>query len=205
MARKNTYPQNILLGEGEGLLFVTHKHGLFLILSLVPPLLLSLALIAAGLAVAIGLLGPLNWSLLFLFPLFLVFSLLWGVLAYAEWRNDVYLVTEHRIITVRKMFRFWEECQEMELTRIQDITLTVPGPVAAIVDYGHLLITTASSGQALRFASVPHPRQIKAAIFQQRENLLQRQAQDRLQERRAILERELGYGMASDKLPGSRS
>jgi hypothetical protein len=63
-----------------------------------------------------------------------------SALAYAryyEWKYDLFLVTNQRIIDYNRYFPFRRIVTEAELTRVQDSSYTVPGPGGQLFDYGN--------------------------------------------------------------------
>jgi hypothetical protein len=51
------------------------------------------------------------------------------------------------------------------IARVTDVTYTVPGPLANLLDFGHIVIKTPGEETEFRFAGIPHPREVHAEIM----------------------------------------
>ena len=182
---RNSQSQGVFAGQhlGEQLLFRVRKHPVFLSLSLILPTILFCASFAGLILVLIqrvataGAFSPFGWFSL----AGLGGALLWGWLAYLEWGNDQLLITDQRLVILRRVFRLFEERQEAEITRIQDITITFPSVFASALNYGDIDIATFSGISRLHFPRVPKPQLVKEAIFRQREAALEAERRSRRQ------------------------
>ena len=115
---------------------------------------------------------------------FLAFFWLWW--EYTDWGNDVYIVTNERIIDVEKKPLFMaEERREASLGMVQNVNVRIPGPIAYILGYGHVYIFTAAEIGLFDFLFVPHPREVQAEIFRRIEAYRAREAQRRAAQRQA--------------------
>ncbi|HUV74607.1 MAG TPA: cyclic nucleotide-binding domain-containing protein [Anaerolineae bacterium] len=164
------------------------KHWFRLIDRTAGPIILLFVLIQLGIAVQGGLIAPP--------PRFV--SLLWGDLVlggtlglfliwfrYEDWRNDIYQLTDDRIIDVERLpLGLREERREANLSMIQDIGYEIPGPVANLLDYGNVVIETAGRDASFTFSWVHHPRQVQEEVFARMDAYRERDRQ-RQRERRA--------------------
>lgn len=165
------------------------KHWLRLILNIWWPLLACLFLIGVAILVLsrrIPFIPPgesafwIPWLLL----TFLAFFWLWW--QYTDWGNDIYVLTNERIIDIEKKPLFVaEERREASLDKIQNVIVGIPGPIAYLLDFGHVLIYTAAEIGRFDFMYVPHPRQVQAEIFRRMEAHRVREAQRQAQQRQA--------------------
>ena len=115
---------------------------------------------------------------------FLAFFWLWW--EYTDWGNDVYIVTNERIIDVEKKPLFMaEERREASLGMVQNVNVRIPGPIAYFLGYGHVYIFTAAEIGLFDFLFVPHPREVQAEIFRRIEAYRAREAQRRAAQRQA--------------------
>ena len=180
--------------EEEQVLLRVRKHPVFLALSLVLPGLLLCGSVAGLLFILVRStnagwsFSPLGWVAL----VGLGGALLWGGLAYLEWGNDQMLVTTQRIVVMRRVFRLFEERQEAEITKVQDIVITFPSLLASTLDYGDIDLATASAISRLRFPGVGQPQLVKETIFHQREEALEAERQSRRQDFEERLRERLG-------------
>ena len=87
---------------------------------------------------------------------------LWNVL---DWQNDLYILTNDRIIDLEKVPLISEDRREARLQQIQDVHYVMPGFINRLLDFGDVEVETAGRGGGFTFRSVPHPRQVQAEIF----------------------------------------
>ena len=145
---------------------VWRKHWIFLIKRIylaLPTVLLFSALVIIGLYYQ-----PSHYST----PLLLASLVLWiaGVIwlwwEVEDWRNDVYIVTDRLIIDIEKKPLFFaEERRQATLDMIQNVSLRIPGPLAAILNYGDVLIQTAGPAGTFSFKGISHPTEVQREIF----------------------------------------
>ena len=180
----------------EFIVLVARKHRLFLVLSFVLP---TLLLVAAALGAAYLALGAFvgvrpieGWAQLALYAAAagVVVAVVWLVLAYREWQNDSLTLTDRRIIVKRQVFRLFAEEQEAPLYRIQNVTVTVPGPIAALFGYGDIAVATASAQSRLEFRAAPRPNAIKETIFRLQQMAQEQERGQRRNDIRRSLEQE---------------
>jgi uncharacterized membrane protein YdbT with pleckstrin-like domain len=77
---------------------------------------------------------------------------------------DVWTLTNERIINREQKGLFNRVVSELELIRIQDITVEQKGFLATILGYGNVYIQTAGEMERFIFEQVPHPYKISKAI-----------------------------------------
>ena len=88
---------------------------------------------------------------------------------YEDWRNDIYAVTEDRLIdSERTPFGFHQRSVETTLDRVQDITFLKPNILATWLDYGDLKIETGGAQGQLIFTSIAQPQRASQEIFRRR-------------------------------------
>ncbi len=86
---------------------------------------------------------------------------LWLVWRYENWRNDYYVIASDRLIDVDKLpFGFRSSVKEAPIASVQNISMTMPNPLAATLDFGDVIIETAGREGALTFENVHHPRDV---------------------------------------------
>jgi hypothetical protein len=79
---------------------------------------------------------------------------------------DIWIVTDHRIIDSQQFGFFKRSVAELNLSKIQDITVAISGPLATFFDYGNLEIQTAGAENRFLFEQIPHPKIVKDLIMQ---------------------------------------
>lgn len=114
-------------------------------------------------SVSQSIISPLCPLLLFV-GLVVIFG--WWFYLYWDWQNDIYQVSGNRLIDLKKRPLFLEEMRrETTLDRVQNIGLSVPGPIAQVLNYGTVIIETAGETGAFRFEHVHDPRGVQSEIF----------------------------------------
>ncbi|MBN1641862.1 MAG: cyclic nucleotide-binding domain-containing protein [Anaerolineae bacterium] len=91
----------------------------------------------------------------------------WYLWVYDGWRNDIYIVTDERIIDIEgSPFHLRRESRtEGTFDVIQNTDFNSPNWLARILRIGDVTIDTASKQAAFTFNSVAHPDQVQQEIF----------------------------------------
>ncbi|MBN1810383.1 MAG: cyclic nucleotide-binding domain-containing protein [Anaerolineae bacterium] len=154
------------LRHEEGDTITWRKHWIALIQPILPPS--GLILGGTILAIVIAYLSPrINLGLapiLIGYGAFLVIPVIWLVWQFADWQNDTYSITATHIIDIEKRPFFGrEERREADLERVQNIAVTVPGPLARLLRYGSVIIETAGE-EPFTFDLAQDPNGVRAEI-----------------------------------------
>ncbi len=164
------------------------KHWFRLVERVVGTAVLLFILAQLGSAALLGLAAPtprfegLFWIALLLGGALALF-LLW--FRYEDWRNDIYQLTNDRIIDIERLpLGLREERREANLAMIQDIGYEIPGPIANLLDYGHVVIETAGREAVFTFSWVHEPRRVQEEVFARMDAFRERERQQQ-RERRA--------------------
>jgi uncharacterized membrane protein YdbT with pleckstrin-like domain len=128
------------------------------------------------------------------FALFVPFLILWIVAILRlwwlveDWRNDVYIVTDHLIIDVeRRPLSLREERREANLDKIVNLSLRQQGFLASILNYGDVLIQTAGATGDFTFDGVSNPAAVQREIFRRVEEYNDEQQRREREQRKAEL------------------
>mgnify|MGYP001597580778 CR=1 FL=1 len=154
----------INLHENETLLLTLHRHWF----------------IFASQAFAAGVAALMPFLILLLLPMilfphaifWLLASIYWLMLvgfllvAWIEYRLDVWIVTTERIIDVEQRSLFSREVSEFLLSRVQDVTVEVPNLMATLLHYGNIVVQTAGE-KHFTIREIPHLDQAKEIILEQ--------------------------------------
>jgi CRP-like cAMP-binding protein/membrane protein YdbS with pleckstrin-like domain len=128
----------------------------------------GLVVMILGLALLVYLLGAEEKSLgvtLFFVGLLLP-GLGWLWWSWEDWGNDLYTVTNDRIIDSEALpLGFRTRRTETRFDRIQNVSFDIPSPIANVLNYGTVLIYTAGAEGRLDFVYVRDPRKVQAEIF----------------------------------------
>jgi len=100
-----------------------------------------------------------------LFGLALVGVFIWVAWRTLDWYNDLYVLTDERVVDIEKVPLLAEERREARLDRIQDVRYDQPTIVYRILDFGHVWLETAGEIGRFTFDYVSHPREVQAEIF----------------------------------------
>lgn len=141
------------------------RHPWFLCRAWIGPaliLLLGAATPFAADRLAVTLLAPYIGGLtLFL----LLVALTWMWWRWADWRNDHYVVTPDRLIEIEQLpLGLRQQFSEAALDKVQDIRYRIPNPLASLLNYGDVVVRTASTNQPFVFRGIARPRQLAAQI-----------------------------------------
>lgn len=187
LAERQLIPQT-RVQQGETIMW--RKHWIFLAADVLGPTILSLATIFIAVLALFHLPTfmtklPMPWGLyqVITFGVALVCSgWLWW--EFADWGNDLYILTDERIIDVEKKPLFFsEQRREASLGMIQNVTLEVPNLWASLLRYGNVKVQTAGAGE-FTFDRVPNPHDVQTQIFQRMRVFRDAQTQNEAARRR---------------------
>ncbi len=160
------------------------KNGWLLFSLSIPPFFTALVILAAILWFIYRGIGLPQVPVALLFLLLPVMG--WWIYVYWDWQNDIYSVSGNRLIDLKKRPLFQEEIRrETTLDRVQNISLSIPGPIAQLLNYGSVIIETAGEGGAFNFIHVHDPRRVQSEIFNRLEDFKSGQRERELQSRLA--------------------
>ncbi len=120
----------------------------------------------------------------------LIFFLGWIGWEVADYGNDLYILTNDRIIDIEAT-PLWLSIQRREspLDRVQNVKAKQQGIWQNLLGYGDVEIQTAALDTGLTFNKVANPQLIQALIFQKLDAYKARQAERQIRERqREIVE-----------------
>jgi len=168
------------------------KHWIFLLRRVVVPLTVVLV---CGVLTFLGLIGlpELLASVASFFPLVtLALTIVgagWFWWEATDWSNDLYTLTSDRIIDIEKRPLFFsEQRREANLGVIQNVSLEIPNAVAALFDYGDVIVKTAGTGD-FTFHDVGNPRDVQREVFARMSRYkVMLQERDEAQRRREMAE-----------------
>lgn len=160
------------LQPGEYVMALYHRHWvhlwpvlpLFVVLALAPPLgLLWLTRTQTALSpTTLTLLSvvALAWGLFWLFRAYL---------AYYRYQNDIWVLTNRRLIDSYKAHWFHHTMASTDLQNIQNISITREGVLQTWLDFGDVACETAGTRQVFLLAGIPRPSQVLAEVHMARE------------------------------------
>lgn len=77
------------------------------------------------------------------------------------WSLNVFLVTNRRVIDLNQTGLFFKSVTETTFDKIQDISYNKKGIFATLLDYGDVVVKTASQNESLELKKVHHPAEIQ--------------------------------------------
>lgn len=96
-----------------------------------------------------------------IFTIFYIASLAFILLSfyakYYNWKYDLYIITNQRIIDSNRYFPFRKVFTEAELGKVQDSTYYVPGALGYFFRFGNLRIETAGESANFEWSGIPNP------------------------------------------------
>ncbi|MEK7582685.1 MAG: PH domain-containing protein [Patescibacteria group bacterium] len=108
-------------------------------------------------------LTELFWFLVSIYVLVWWYGLFYTITMYLL---DTWIVTDHRIIDSEQQGFFRRTVSELNLLKIQDITVRIRGPIPTFFDFGELIIQTAGTQERFHFKQIPNPRAVKDTIME---------------------------------------
>jgi len=92
---------------------------------------------------------------------------LWSFFSYSltMYTLDVWIVTDRRIIDSTQHGFFNRMISELHMTRVQDVSVHIGGPIQSILHFGDLEVQTAGTEEHFKFIQIPHPEQVKDEIM----------------------------------------
>ncbi len=82
---------------------------------------------------------------------------------------DLWIITNDRIVDIEQFGLFSRSVTELDLFRIQDITVDMHGFFATVFNYGDISVKTASSTSHIVFYNVGKPNKIRQDLIQSAE------------------------------------
>lgn len=109
---------------------------------------------------------PESLSSIYWFLTLIYFLILWHLLFYniMIYTLNTVTITNKRIIENQQTGFFRHKVDELEIHKIQDITIKIYGILPEMLKYGDLEIQTAGTMNKFVFTQLPHPKRIKNAI-----------------------------------------
>jgi len=150
---------------GEKTVLLTRKHWLNLFFPLFVILLIVLLLF-----ISYFFISSFNWynmiSSIYWFLVVISLLVLWTLAFYniMIYSLNVVMVTNKRVIENKQEGLFKHTVNELELNKIQDMSVKVFGPLAEFLDFGNIEIQSAGAKNKFIFNQLPHPKKIKNTV-----------------------------------------
>ncbi len=131
-------------------------YALLGLVPLVPLLIFSTSLIANG------------YFGIALFFVVAYWMIIWSLYFYEVmiYLLDTWIVTDQRILDIIQKSFFYRNVAELDITKVQDITVTTRGIIQTAFDFGDIEIESAGAAlNKFRFRQVAHPNMVKDRIM----------------------------------------
>jgi uncharacterized membrane protein YdbT with pleckstrin-like domain len=97
---------------------------------------------------------------LFFIVIWIVFFIIW-----IDYYFDIWIVTDKRIVNIEQKGLFAREVSELQLEKIQDVTIDVRGVIPTFLNYGDIQVQTAGKEEKFLFHNIPDPYAMKDTIM----------------------------------------
>lgn len=84
--------------------------------------------------------------------------------SFLKWFYNVYIITDERIIDVDFHSLINRDIAAAKIDKIEDVTALTVGVLAAVFDYGNVIIQTAAEKREFDFPGIPNPNKVSTLI-----------------------------------------
>ena len=160
------------LQPGEGVLTLYRRHWVHLLphlpVLIVLALLLPIILVWLFVATTVIDLGLVPWAV----GAGVVWAIFWLVRAYLifyRYRNDIWVLTNQRLVDSYKEHWFHHRMATADLVNIQDISVDRKGLLQTLLNFGDVACETAGERQQFTLAGIPRPSESLAELDRARD------------------------------------
>lgn len=151
-----------LLSANETVVLTVRYHGILFAVHALRALFFT-AVIVGCVAIAVSLSVPLLWAALAAFVIWLVFVVYRLLAAYIDWRFDVLIVTDEKLIVVNQSSIFHQRIRQMNMENLA--TVNVETQFWNIFSFGILRFDLKEGvGEQLSLSYIPHAARVAAVI-----------------------------------------
>jgi hypothetical protein len=84
--------------------------------------------------------------------------------SFIGWFFNIYIVTNERIVDIDFFYLLYKKFSQAELTKIQDINYTSGGILAAMFNFGNIVVETAGEAPNIDLELIPFPEKVVETI-----------------------------------------
>ena len=95
--------------------------------------------------------------------LLLVWTVAWG--AFTRYFLNAWILTNQRIVTIKQRRFFVREVSSLLLPRVQDVSTTITGVVASLLNIGNIKVQSAGADVEFTMRGIPRPEQMRDIIL----------------------------------------
>ncbi len=148
------------LHPGEVIHILTRRHPATLWVDLLKPF---AALLVSGFFFFVSTLTRLETVPIILAFTVLIFSILWAIWEFLDWRNDYFILTDQRVVWIEQIIFQAAARQEAPLAAVQSVDVQT-SQIGRILDYGNVLVRTFTGTGSLKLTNVNKPKLMKGTI-----------------------------------------
>lgn len=160
------------LQDNERVLRICRRHWIYLwprialyaLLALVPAIVVAILLSKAGQFEGVA--ARIFWAAT---AVYLAYWALRAVLTWYRYHNDIWVITNQRIIDSKKSNPFNLRMSTADLVNVQDMTVERAGVLRTLLDYGDIVCQTAADVQEFRLSGIPDPREVQLLVDRERD------------------------------------
>jgi uncharacterized membrane protein YdbT with pleckstrin-like domain len=124
-------------------------------------------------------------------------TLVYAVLTYIDWADDVFILTTHRVIDIDRLFLMLAEySREIPLAQVQDVIVD-QGFFGQLLGYGTITVEISGGKDPMRMRHITDPRDLMHRIFAQVEAKRRRDNNFEREKRRAEVHQIMGHVLDS--------
>lgn len=87
-----------------------------------------------------------------------------ALMSFLRWFFNIYIVTNERVVDIDFKFLLYKQFSEAKIGKIQDLTFRSGGIIAALFNYGDVMVETAGEVPNIEFDKVPRPEKVVQTI-----------------------------------------
>lgn len=158
------------LQSGEEVIRLVRRHPVYVILHTIVTVVIAILVFwAAGwLRDTLNIFEFTNTILNIIRAVAIVAAVVYFLSIFYRYRNDIWLITNQRLVDSSKPTPFRHEVSSASLNNIQDISIVQRGFLATIFKFGNLVCQTAAATGAFEFKGVPDPRSLMDVVDEAR-------------------------------------
>ncbi len=160
------------LQDGEQVIQLCRRHWWFLWPRTIILVLFALVPLAAVIWV-LSALDILTDLVIFFWAGAVLWLIYWAVRLFFNWyryHNDIWVVTNQRIVDSTKPFPFKLLVSTADLVNVQDMTIEKSGIIPSLLNFGDVICETAgASAQRFRIGGVPDPAAVQLLVDKERD------------------------------------
>jgi hypothetical protein len=160
------------LQDGEYVIMLARRHWAFLAVNLGKDILAGLVpviAIAVLVQMTSGFDGVFGRIVIGLMVLWLGFWAVRGYFTWYKYQNDLWVVTNQRIVDSMKKHWFSHRMSSADLVNVEDMSVNREGIFPTLFNYGDLLCQTAGAQEKFILSGIPEPTEVLGVVDRQRD------------------------------------